>query len=209
MEHKLDNKKDNIGKEVLDDLKNNPVVIFFDKFFENTNHRFIIPLAAFFDALLVILPLEIMAVGYTLKYKTANIKRIAFQAGLTSTLGAVIVYFVGSLFFPFIDGIVNLSESETYSSFKYIFSDHQILLVTSAAFFSTIPFTPLCLLSGFFGINLGIFIIATFVARCLRLYLVMYLTKKWGIEIIERFFTKFLFASFVITAAIIYFVFFR
>lgn len=201
--------KQSLGKEVLDDLKNNPVVVFFDKFFDKTNHELIIPAAAFFDALLVILPLEIMSVGYVLKHKATNILKLAFQSGLTSTLGAIIVYYLGSLFFPFFDQIFNLSESASYVSFRDIFIDHKILLVLSAAFFSTIPFTPLCLLSGFFRIDMLVFVTATFVARTFRLYLVMFFTKKWGAEIIEKFFTKFIFASLVITAGIIYFVFFR
>ncbi len=212
MEQKLDKeivKKEDFGKEILDDLKNNPVVVFFDKFFEKTNHKIIIPIAAFFDAILVILPLEIMAVGYVLKHKSASIIKIGLQAGLTSTVGAVMVYFLGVLFFPFIDSIFNLSASDSYVGFKEVFFDHQILLVMSAAFFSTIPFTPLCLLSGFFGLDVLIFTIGTFIARSFRLYLVMFFTKKWGAEIIEKFFTKFIFASLIMTIGIIYFVFFR
>lgn len=198
-----------LGQEVLEDLKNNPVVVFFDKFFDKTNHKLIIPIAAFFDAMLVILPLEIMAVGYILKHRAANIVKMSLQTGITSMIGAILVYSLGGLFFPFFDSVFNLSNSASYTTFKDIFFEHQILLITSAAFFSTIPFTPLCLLSGFFGINLWVFALGTFVARTLRIYLVMALTKKWGVEIIEKFFTKFIFASLVITAAIIYFVFFR
>ena len=202
-------KEGDIGREILDDLKKNPIVIFFDRVFENTHHKYFLPIASFFDGILVILPLEAVAVGYTLKHKNVNPLTMGILSGITSTLGALLIYYIGLLFFPVLDGWLSISSGEVFSVFKNTFIDNQILLVVSSAFFSTIPFTPLCLLSGFFGVNIYIFIFGTLIARGFRLCLIMFLTKKMGLRVIEKFFTNFAFFSIIITLLIVYFVFFR
>ena len=107
--------------------------------------------------------------------------KIASVALLGSLLGAVVAYLIGMHLFESIGVyILNLyGLNETFIRFSNEVLEYGFLYVFIGGF-TPIPFKIVTLSSGFVGINFFIFLMASFISRSVRFFLIGYLIWKFG-----------------------------
>ena len=111
---------------------------------------------------------------------------------ISSVLGGVLGYFIGFFFYNSIGIIIvqYYSLEKLFSSFETIYNEYGILIVLGAGF-TPFPFKFITIASGFFSLNLPLFIAVAFFARGLRFFLVAGLLKLFGNfikNLIDRYF---------------------
>ena len=141
----------------------------------------------------------------------ANQKRvfkIAFSATIFSVLGGMIGYLIGLFFFEEIGFrlIFSLGLSEQFTLFKEIVEQYGYLFIFVSGI-TPIPYKIATISSGFLGIPLHIFLIASIFSRGLRFYLVSLICMKIGQRAEDFIKRYFLFVSLilVVVMAIIFF----
>ena len=114
---------------------------------------------------------------------------------VSSVLGGVLGYFIGFFFYNSI-GIMIIqyySLENLFSSFESNYNEYGILIVLGAGF-TPFPFKFITIASGFFNLNLPLFIGVAFFARGSRFFLVAGLLKLFGNfikNLIDRYFNIF------------------
>ena len=115
----------------------------------------------------------------------------AFICTISSVAGGIIGYGIG--YFVFIDlGLIILNYyglSNQFIIFENYYLKYGVLIILGAGF-TPFPFKFVTIASGVFGINIFLFIIASFLSRGLRFYLIAILLKIFG-EIIENLINKY------------------
>lgn len=111
-------------------------------------------------------------------------KKYAFYTSLFSVLGGIFGYFIGFYFFDlFGKALIQFYSLEvSFEKIKTIFETGSFMAIFLAAF-TPVPYKIFTIASGFFGINLFIFIIASIFGRSIRFFAVSFLMKVFG----ERF----------------------
>ena len=107
--------------------------------------------------------------------------KIASVALLGSLFGAAVAYLIGMYLFENIGVyILNLyGLNETFTRFSNEVLEFGFLYVFIGGF-TPIPFKIVTLSSGFVGINFFIFLMASFISRSVRFFLIGYLIWKFG-----------------------------
>ena len=130
------------------------------------------------------IPPDVMIVPMVIAKKNDYFK-IFLIATLSSTLGGVLGYFIGSSFldvgmtvvnfYGYEDKVVNLKNSLTSGTGLYIW-----LATLFLAGFTPLPFKVFTITSGMIGFNLLIFFFICLISRGLRFFIVSYLSFKFG-----------------------------
>ena len=130
------------------------------------------------------IPPDVMIVPMVIAKKNDYFK-IFLIATLSSTLGGVLGYFIGSSFldvgmtvvnfYGYEDKVVSLKNSLTSGTGLYIW-----LATLFLAGFTPLPFKVFTITSGMIGFNLLIFFFICLVSRGLRFFIVSYLSFKFG-----------------------------
>ena len=130
------------------------------------------------------IPPDVMIVPMVIAKKNDYFK-IFLIATLSSTLGGVLGYFIGSSFldvgmtvvnfYGYEDKVVSLKNSLTSGTGLYIW-----LATLFLAGFTPFPFKVFTITSGMIGFNLLIFFFICLVSRGLRFFIVSYLSFKFG-----------------------------
>ena len=105
----------------------------------------------------------------------------AFICTISSVVGGVIGYCIGSFFYSTI-GIIILeyySLGSQFSNFELLYKEHGFWIVLGAGF-TPFPFKFITIASGFFHLNIFLFIVAAFISRGLRFYLIAVLLRIFG-----------------------------
>ncbi len=105
----------------------------------------------------------------------------AFICTLFSVLGGIFGYAIGFYSFEVIGKplIEYYNYQNAFESLKEIFSKYDVLAIFIAGF-SPVPYKIFTIASGFLKVNLVLFIVASFVARALRFFLIAVLIYKYG-----------------------------
>ena len=130
------------------------------------------------------IPPDVMILPMVIAKKNDYFK-IFLIATLSSTLGGVLGYFIGSSFldvgmtvvnfYGYEDKVVSLKNSLTSGTGLYIW-----LATLFLAGFTPLPFKVFTITSGMIGFNLLIFFFICLVSRGLRFFIVSYLSFKFG-----------------------------
>ena len=130
------------------------------------------------------IPPDVMIVPMVIAKKNDYFK-IFLIATLSSTLGGVLGYFIGSSFldvgmtvvnfYGYEDKVVSLKNSLTSGTGLYIW-----LATLFLAGFTPLPFKVFTITSGMIGFNLLIFFFICLISRGLRFFIVSYLSFKFG-----------------------------
>jgi len=121
-----------------------------------------------------------------------------------SLLGGIFGYLIGWGFYEAIGyKIVEFYNlQETMNSLEIAFSKNVFLAVFTAAF-TPIPYKIITISAGLFRVDFFIFIIASFVGRGLRFFIIAYLMRLFGEKISQVIYRYFNIASFVLIIVII------
>lgn len=118
--------------------------------------------------------------------------RYALIASVSSVIGGVFGYLLGSIFFEVfgvkIISIYNLTDyfEKTVASFN----QNSFLFVLIGAF-TPIPYKVVAIVGGVLKINIFSFIIASIIGRFARFFIVAYITKQFGEYTLELFTRRF------------------
>ena len=129
-------------------------------------------------------PPDIMIVPMVVAKKDKYFK-IFLIATLFSTLGALLGYFIGFLFFNELG--VKVFEFYGHNNTDFLKERFQTdtgsfswLLILFTAAFTPLPFKLVTIFSGFIQFNLILFFFTCLIARGLRFFIVAYLSSKFG-----------------------------
>lgn len=123
------------------------------------------------------IPPDILIFWLTIRFKN-DWARIALISTLYSMAGGLFGYIIGFFLFDSVgQPIINFYNLNTeFSTIGDFFATYGFLALFIASF-TPIPYKIFTLASGFFGMNLFIFFIASLIGRALRFFVVAYLTK--------------------------------
>ena len=130
------------------------------------------------------IPPDVMIVPMVIAKKNDYLK-IFIIATLSSTLGGILGYFIGSYFLDFgmsvvsfygyEDKVLSLKDNLTNGTGLYIW-----LATLFLAGFTPLPFKVFTITSGMISFNLFIFFLICLISRGLRFFIVSYLSFKFG-----------------------------
>ncbi|MDA7580881.1 DedA family protein [Candidatus Pelagibacter sp.] len=130
------------------------------------------------------IPPDVMIVPMVIAKKNDYLK-IFIIATLSSTLGGILGYFIGSYFLDFgmsvvsfygyEDKVLSLKDNLTNGTGLYIW-----LATLFLAGFTPLPFKVFTITSGMIGFNLIIFFFICLISRGLRFFIVSYFSFKFG-----------------------------
>ena len=146
--------------------------------------KFFLAVVAFAESSFFPIPPDIMIVPMVIAKKVDYIK-IFLIATISSSLGGLLGYFIGSSFielamnvvqfYGYEDKVINLKNDLSSGGGFYVFLGALFL-----AGFTPLPFKVFTITSGIIGFNVIIFFFICLVSRGLRFFVVSYLTYKFG-----------------------------
>ena len=146
--------------------------------------KFFLAVVAFAESSFFPIPPDIMIVPMVIAKKVDYIK-IFLIATISSALGGLLGYFIGSSFielamnvvqfYGYEDKVINLKNDLSSGGGFYVFLGALFL-----AGFTPLPFKVFTITSGIIGFNVIIFFFICLVSRGLRFFVVSYLTYKFG-----------------------------
>ena len=193
--------------------------ILFDKCVKLATSKFAdysLAIVSFIESSFFPVPPDVMIVPMVVANKEKYFK-IFLIATLFSTLGALLGYFIGFLFFNELG--VKVFEFYGHSDTDFLKEKFQTsggsfswLLILFTAAFTPLPFKLVTIFSGFIQFNLVLFFFTCLFARGLRFFIVAYLSFRFGstfssfLEKKGAFWTTIIGLIIVILALIIYLV---
>ena len=178
--------------------------------------KFFLAIISFAESSFFPIPPDIMVIPMVIAKKSDYIK-IFLIATISSALGGILGYFIGSTFFDLSMGVIQFyGYEEKVLDLKNNLTDGNSFYVFLGALFlagfTPLPFKVFTITSGIIGFNIIIFFFICLVSRGLRFFVVSYLSYKFG-HIFNNFMKKegakwFTLVGFIIVtiAVIIYFV---
>ena len=146
--------------------------------------KFFLAVVAFAESSFFPIPPDIMIVPMVIAKKVDYLK-IFLIATISSALGGLLGYFIGSSFielamnvvqfYGYEDKVINLKNDLSSGGGFYVFLGALFL-----AGFTPLPFKVFTITSGIIGFNVVIFFFICLVSRGLRFFVVSYLTYKFG-----------------------------
>tara|TARA_B100000795_G_C22564691_1_gene347690 strand:+ start:45 stop:641 length:597 start_codon:yes stop_codon:yes gene_type:complete len=148
------------------------------------NSKVFLAIISFIESSFFPIPPDIMIVPMVIAKKNDYFK-IFIIATLSSTLGGVLGYFIGSYFLDFGMSIVGFYgyEDKVFSLKNSLISGSGFYIWLATLFlagFTPLPFKVFTITSGMIGFNLFIFLIICLFSRGLRFFIVSYLSFKLG-----------------------------
>jgi membrane protein YqaA with SNARE-associated domain len=141
-------------------------------------------IVSFIESSFFPVPPDIMIVPMVVAKKDKYFK-VFLIATLSSTLGALLGYFIGFLFFNELG--VKVFEFYGHSNTDFLKEKFQTsggsfswLLILFTAAFTPLPFKLVTIFSGFIQFNLVLFFFTCLLARGLRFFIVSYLSFRFG-----------------------------
>ena len=146
--------------------------------------KFFLAVIAFAESSFFPIPPDIMIVPMVIAKKVDYLK-IFLIATISSALGGLLGYFIGSSFielamnvvqfYGYEDKVINLKNDLSSGGGFYVFLGALFL-----AGFTPLPFKVFTITSGIIGFNVVIFFFICLVSRGLRFFVVSYLTYRFG-----------------------------
>jgi membrane protein YqaA with SNARE-associated domain len=150
----------------------------------STFANYTLAIVSFIESSFFPVPPDIMIVPMVVAKRDKYLK-IFLIATLFSTLGALLGYFIGFLFFNEIG--VKVFEFYGYNDTNFLRDKFQTsngafswLLILFTAAFTPLPFKLVTIFSGFIQFNLILFFFTCLLARGLRFFIVAYLSFRFG-----------------------------
>ena len=133
---------------------------------------------AFAESSFFPIPPDILMIPLVLKRRTEAFK-IAFYCTLWSVIGGAFGYAIGHFAYDAIEPLLSAGFIEKMNWFSTKYNQYGACIVFGAGV-TPFPYKIITIASGVTGLNFGIFMLASILARGLRFYLVAGLLWKWG-----------------------------
>ena len=146
---------------------------------------------SFSEASFFVIPPDVLLIAILMTGASRWIEYAAFTT-IASVTGGIFGYFIGLFFFDTIGvGIIEFYHvADELKEVQLLFNNNAFLVIFIAAF-TPIPYKIFVLSAGFLKINFLAFVIASFVGRGLRYFVVAYITKVFGGKITRIFMRHF------------------
>lgn len=133
---------------------------------------------AFAESSFFPIPPDILMIPLVLKRRTEAFK-IALWCTVWSVIGGAFGYAIGHLAYDAIEPLLSIKFIEKMNWFSSKYNDYGSWIVFGAGI-TPFPYKIITIASGVTGLNFGVFMLASVLARGLRFYLVATLLWKWG-----------------------------
>lgn len=149
-------------------------------------------ITAFVESIFFPVPPDILLIALALGC-TSKSFRFALNCTIGSILGAIVGYYIGFFawispsgeFTPFANFFFNNIPGfsiDLYNSIKELFNQWDFWVIFTAGF-TPIPYKVFTITSGVFDLNMPMFVLASFISRGLRFFLIAYLIWRFGASI--------------------------
>lgn len=114
--------------------------------------------------------------------------RLAFLTTFWSTVGGIIGYCIGAFLFDTVAGplIDVFNSTDSFEHAQALFKKHGIIIIFAAGF-TPIPYKLFTISAGIAGMAIAPFVVASFIGRGARFFLVSWLVGSYGPRFEERF----------------------
>ena len=153
-----------------------------------------LPILCFFffiESIFFIVPVDPLLIVYCCEHRK-NSLLFALLATISSVLGGIVAYFIGSLLWDSVGVLIikHFASLESFENFANTYKKYESLAVLTAAF-TPLPYKVVTLSAGFFKLPFMTFIIYSFIGRGLRFFSIALLITIFGDNIknfIDRYF---------------------
>jgi len=163
----------------------------FDRLYEKSlklashkSSKFFLAIVSFAESSFFPIPPDIMVIPMVIARKNDYLK-IFLIASISSALGGILGYFIGSFFLDFAMNLIDFYgyENHVINLKNNLSSGNNFYLFLGTLFlagFTPLPFKVFTITSGMIGFNILIFFFVCLLSRGIRFFVVSYLTFKFG-----------------------------
>ena len=154
------------------------------KLASHKSSKFFLAIVSFAESSFFPIPPDIMVIPMVIARKKDYLK-IFLIASISSALGGILGYFIGSFFLDFAMNLIDFYgyENHVINLKNNLSSGNNFFLFLGALFlagFTPLPFKVFTITSGMIGFNILIFFFVCLLSRGIRFFVVSYLTFKFG-----------------------------
>ena len=155
--------------------------------------KFFLAIIAFAESSFFPIPPDVMVVPMVIAKKNEYLK-IFLITTISSALGGLLGYLIGSTFLDLAIGVIEIYgyEEKVLSLKSDLSSGEEFYIFLIALFlagFTPLPFKVFTITSGILGLNIVLFFFICLVSRGLRFFVVAYFTSRFG-EVFSKFIKK-------------------
>ena len=160
---------------------------------------------SFIESIFFPIPADVLLIPMSLKFPH-EWKYLSLITTISSVIGGLVGYALGAFLFDEIyPYIVDFGYEESLKTVQSLFIEHGILILFISSF-TPLPYKVFVITAGFLSINLLLFIIVSFIGRGLRFYLVAYVSKEYGLQILSIINRYFLYIAALIIIGYIFYI---
>lgn len=167
------------------------IISWFKRESDKTYVIFVLGIIAFLESIIFPVPVDI----FTLILSAAQPRKwftFATVATLSSVIGGIVAYFIGSYFFDTVGiQIINLFGLEGVYQHVLELFNRGVFIVMFTSAFTPIPYKIFTLAGGALHVAIFPFILASLLGRGLRFYIEAFIPYKYGERIAKRFYKIF------------------
>tara|TARA_B110001452_G_C15187174_1_gene412334 strand:+ start:38 stop:634 length:597 start_codon:yes stop_codon:yes gene_type:complete len=154
------------------------------KLASHKSSKFFLAIVSFAESSFFPIPPDIMVIPMVIARKKDYLK-IFLIASISSALGGILGYFIGSFFLDFAMNLIDFYgyENHVINLKNNLSSGNNFFLFLGTLFlagFTPLPFKVFTITSGMIGFNILIFFFVCLLSRGIRFFVVSYLTFKFG-----------------------------
>ena len=147
-------------------------------FFRSENSRYLLGSVSFIESIFFPIPPDVILIPMVLSNRF-NWLNLAFITTITSVIGGVFGYYLGSFLFNEINiYIIEYGYMNDFNLVKNIFIEYGIIVLFISGF-TPVPYKIFTIAAGFMSLNIFMFVIVSLFGRGLRFYLVAYLSNRY------------------------------
>lgn len=165
--------------------------------------QFWLSVISFFEASILPLPPSTFLIAMVVLGKKGRWLYLALLTTVTSVLGGIFGYIIGFALYDSLGVwiIEQYSLAEEMARIGTLFSGNTFWYLFVSAF-TPIPYKAFTIAGGFFGVNLFIFTVASFLGRGLRFVVVAYFGEMFGEHFVKRLFRYFALTTLIAVAIV-------
>ena len=156
---------------------------------------------SFIESFIFPIPPDVLLAPIALTKKYSWLK-IAFNTTVFSVLGGLVGYVIG-LYLYELSFLNKIIDEKTFLEVKRLFNEHGIIIIIIAGF-TPLPFKAFTITAGYMSLSILPFLLASFIGRALRFFLVAGLFHYFGIKVANKIKNYFEYLGWIIISILIY-----
>ena len=156
---------------------------------------------SFIESFIFPIPPDVLLAPIALTKKYSWLK-IAFNTTVFSVLGGLVGYIIG-LYLYELSFLNKIIDEKIFLEVKRLFNEHGIIIIIIAGF-TPLPFKAFTITAGYMSLSIFPFLLASFIGRALRFFLVAGLFYYFGIKVANKIKNYFEYLGWIIISILIY-----